>query len=40
MSSVDAYIPQVYNFLSLFSEDARTASDEQEEEATPLTAKR
>ncbi|CAI8031704.1 GRAM domain-containing protein 4, partial [Geodia barretti] len=30
----------VYNFLYLFSEDARTPSNEPEEEATPLTAKR
>jgi hypothetical protein len=30
----------IYNFLSLFSEDARTACDESEEEATHLTAKR
>ena len=33
-------IPQVYSYLALFSEDARTSSDEQEVEATPLTAKR
>jgi hypothetical protein len=30
----------VYNCLSLFSEDVRTPSNEPEEEATPLTAKR